>query len=114
MAYNKYGAKKTTLANGEKFDSRKEANRYCELSLLERAGRIKDLRKQVKYVLIPAQRDKTGKMLEYEASYIADFVYWDFSLGCEVVEDVKGVRTDIYKLKKKLMLWVHGIRITET
>ena len=114
MAYNKYGAKKTTLANGEKFDSRKEARRYCELSLLERAGRIKDLRKQVKYVLISAQRDKTGKLLEYEASYIADFVYWDFALGCEVVEDVKGVRTDLYKLKKKLMLWIHGIRITET
>ena len=114
MAYNKYGAMKTTLPNGKKFDSRKEAHRYCELSMLERTGRIKDLKQQVKYVLIPAQRDKTGKLLEREASYIADFVYFDIALGREVVEDTKGVRTDVYKLKKKLMLWVHGIRVEET
>ena len=109
MAGNKYGAK-----NGEKFDSRKEAHRYCELRILEKAKRIKDLRRQVKYVLIPAQRDKTGKLLEYECAYWADFVYYDFALGREVVEDVKGCRTDVYKIKKKLMLWVHGIHITET
>lgn len=114
MAGNKYGAKKTTLSNGEKFDSRKEAHRYCELRILEKAKRIKDLRRQVKYVLIPAQRDKTGKLLEYECAYWADFVYYDFALGREVVEDVKGCRTDVYKIKKKLMLWVHGIHITET
>lgn len=114
MAGNKYGAKKTTLQDGSRFDSKREAHRYCELRILEKAKRIKDLRRQVKYVLIPAQRDKTGKLLEYECAYWADFVYYDFALGREVVEDVKGCRTDVYKIKKKLMLWVHGIHITET
>ena len=114
MAGNKYGAKKTTLASGEKFDSHREAHRYCELRLLEKAKRIKDLRRQVKYVLIPAQRDRTGKLLEREVSYVADFVYYDFGLGKEVVEDVKGMKTDVYKIKKKMMLWFHGIHITET
>ena len=114
MAGNKYGAKKTALPGGLKFDSQREAHRYCELRLLEKAKRIKDLKRQVKYVLIPAQRDKTGKLLEREVSYVADFVYYDFGLGREVVEDVKGMKTDVYKIKKKMMLWFHGIVITET
>jgi hypothetical protein len=110
---SKYGNRKTTL-NGVKFDSQKEAQRYATLRLLERAGRITNLQCQVKFVLIPAQRDERGKLLERECSYVADFVYFDFALGREVVEDAKGYRTDTYKLKKKMMLWVHGIQITET
>ena len=110
---SKYGNTKTTL-NGVEFDSHKEAQRYAQLRLLERAGKISNLRRQVKYVLIPAQRDEKGKLLERECSYVADFVYFDLSLGREVVEDAKGYRTDTYKLKKKMMLWVHGIQITET
>ena len=110
---SKYGNRKTTL-NGVEFDSHKEAQRYAQLRLLERAGKVSDLRRQVKYVLIPAQRDERGKLLERECSYVADFVYFDFALGREVAEDAKGYRTDTYKLKKKMMLWVHGIQITET
>lgn len=110
---SKYGNMKTTL-NGVKFDSQKEAQRYATLRLLERAGRITNLQRQVKFVLIPAQRDQKGKLLERECSYVADFVYFDLTLGREVVEDAKGYRTDAYKLKKKMMLWVHGIQITET
>lgn len=110
---SKYGNRKTTL-NGVKFDSHKEAQRYAQLRLLERAGRITNLRCQVKYILIPAQRDQKGKLLERECSYVADFVYFDLTLGREVVEDAKGYRTDAYKLKKKMMLWFHGIQITET
>lgn len=114
MAGNKYGAKKTTLPDGTKFDSIKEAHRYCELRMLEKAKRITDLKRQVKYVLLPPQRDQSGKLLEREVSYIADFVYYDFALGQQVVEDCKGFRTDAYKLKKKMLLYFHGIQIKET
>ena len=91
---------------------RKEANRYQELLLLERAGAIKNLSRQVKFVLIPSQRDEvTGKVVERECSYRADFEYTED--GKTVVEDVKGFRTKEYILKRKMMLWKYGIRIRE-
>lgn len=110
---SKYHSKKTTY-DGMTFDSKKEAERYAELKLLERAGEIRLLERQKKYVLIPAQR-KDGKLIERECSYKADFVYMERH-GTEweaVVEDVKGIRTDAYKIKRKLMLYMHGIRIRE-
>ena len=107
---SKYHAKRITTADGT-FDSKKEYERWCELKLLERAGKIFDLRRQVKYELIPLQKTK-GKILEYPVNYIADFVYTEN--GKPVVEDSKGYRTAEYKLKRKLMLWVHGIRVRET
>lgn len=113
MSYNwtKYNNKKITV-DGQIFDSKKEANRYKELRLLEKAGAIKDLRMQVKFTLIPAQRDEaTGKVIERECSYKADFVYEEE--GETVVEDVKGFRTKEYVIKRKLMLWRYGIRIRE-
>lgn len=113
MSYNwtKYNNKKVTV-NGQVFDSKKEANRYKELLLLEKAGAIKDLRMQVKFTLIPAQRDEaTGKVVERECSYKADFVYEED--GKTVVEDVKGFRTKEYIIKRKLMMWRYGIRIRE-
>lgn len=107
----KYHNRKT-IVNGHTFDSKKEANRYSELLLLERAGAIHDLRTQVKYVLIPSQRSKeTGKVIERECSYKADFVYTEG--GETIVEDVKGFRTKEYIIKRKLMLHVYGIRIRE-
>lgn len=106
---NKYKAKKTEV-NGIMFDSRKEAGRYVELKMLEKAGYITDLRLQQKFVLIPAQK-KNGKTVERECSYIADFVYKEN--GKTVVEDTKGFRTDTYKIKRKLMLYVHGIEVKE-
>ena len=118
---SKYSNKKIQ-ADGMTFDSRKEYIRWCELSLLERAGKITDLQRQVKFILIPTQYEpytvnkngtlKRGKMIERECSYIADFVYTEN--GNKVVEDVKGFRTADYKIKRKLMLNVHGIRIKET
>jgi hypothetical protein len=111
---NKYGARKLTAPDGQVFDSVKEYHRWGCLRLLERAGKIKDLKRQVKYVLIPAQRDQTGKVVEREMSYIADFEYVDLDKGTKVVEDCKGFKTDVYRIKKKMMLWVHGIRIKET
>lgn len=113
MSYNwtKYNNKKITV-DGQIFDSKKEANRYKELRLLEKAGGIKDLRTQVKFKLIPAQRDEaTGEVIERECSYKADFVYEEDEKT--VVEDVKGFRTKEYVVKRKLMLWRYGIRIRE-
>ena len=109
---NKYGAKKIVV-NGDTFDSRMEARRWRELRLLQRAGEIDGLQRQVKYVLIPAQRDDSGHVIERPVSYIADFVYRDARTGGQVVEDVKGARTKEYIIKRKLMMWVHGIRIKE-
>lgn len=120
----KYGNKKITV-NGVTFDSKKEYARYWDLTMLERAGLITDLKRQVKFVLIPAQYEeyerfspKTGKRLkngtrvvEKECSYIADFVYTQD--GAQVVEDTKGMRTKDYIIKRKLMLYVHGIKIQE-
>lgn len=117
---NKYQNKKITVA-GETFDSMKEYNRFCELRMMQRAGIIADLQRQVKYILIPAQREpdtigkrggvKQGKLLEKECAYIADFVYKEN--GKEVVEDTKGFKTKEYIIKRKLMLWRFGIRISE-
>ena len=120
--YNKYGNNKTVVS-GIAFDSKREANRYQELLLLERAGAIKNLQKQVKYTLIPSQYEKVwkpqkevyvrGKCLERECSYIADFVYEDIKTGEIVVEDTKGFKTKDYIIKRKLMLYTHGIKIKE-
>lgn len=120
---NKYHAKKYASQDGEVFDSKREARRYEELCLLQRAGRIQNLRRQVKFILIPAQREPDrvgvrggrvkGASIEREVSYIADFVYVDSAIGKQVVEDAKGMKTKDYVIKRKLMLWVHGIRIRE-
>lgn len=106
---NKYGAHTVTW-NGETFDSKKELNRYLELSLLQRAGKIQDLKRQVRFELIPAQKED-GKLVERSASYVADFVY--MMDGKKIVEDTKGFRTKDYILKRKMMLFFHGIRIKE-
>jgi hypothetical protein len=118
---SKYRSRKVTV-DGETFDSKREYKRWCELKLAERAGEISELKRQVKFVLIPSQREKVwnreknifedGKVIEREVSYIADFVYKN-RLGLEVVEDTKGFKTKDYIIKRKLMLWVHGIRISE-
>ena len=119
---NKYHSKKVEI-NGIVFDSIKEAKRWAKLSLLETAGAISDLKRQVKFVLIPTQREpdtvgarggiKKGKVIEKECAYIADFVYKDLTLNETVVEDTKGFRTKDYIIKRKLMLYIHNIRIKE-
>ena len=106
MTRNKYHASKTEI-DGIRFDSRKEAARYSELKLLERAGEIRDLQLQVPFELIPKQEG------ERACTYVADFVYHIAGTGEMVVEDAKGMRTDVYKIKRKLMLWRHGIKISE-
>lgn len=121
---NKYHAKKIQTPDGV-FDSKKEYNRWCELKLLSRAGKITDLQRQVPFELIPAQyetyerynartheRISDGtRCVERAVKYIADFVYTEDEKT--VVEDTKGMRTADYVIKRKLMLWVHGIKIRE-
>lgn len=104
---SKYGNIKTRTSDGILHDSIKEANRWCELKLLEKAGAIQDLQRQVKFELIPKQDG------ERAVSYIADFVYTEN--GEKVVEDTKSpaTRTKEYILKRKMMLYFHGIRIRE-
>lgn len=106
---SKYKSKKVTQ-NGITFDSTKEARRFSDLSLLQRAGVITELQRQVKFELIPNQRIN-GKLVERACSYVADFVY--VQDGKKVVEDTKGFKTKDYIIKRKLMLWVHGIQIKE-
>jgi hypothetical protein len=109
MARNKYYSRKVTI-DGIEFDSQKEARRFCELRLLERAGRITELQRQVKFELIPSQKID-GKVVERACTYVADFVYTEN--GKKVVEDTKGFKTKDYIIKRKLMLHVHGIKIQE-
>jgi hypothetical protein len=123
------------VIDGIEFDSKKEGKRYCELKLLQRAGQISGLECQKKYELIPAQYEtvETGEYykvgerkgqpktkqvcIEQSVVYIADFVYQQD--GQTVVEDVKGYRDPSsatyakFVLKRKMMLWIHGIRIKE-
>lgn len=126
--YNKYGNKKITR-DGETYDSVKEYRRYNELLLLERAGAIQGLERQVAFELIPAQYEEvyTGEYykrgdrkgepkmkqicVEKAVTYYADFVY--FEGGEKVVEDTKGFKTPEYILKRKLMRYLHGIKIKE-
>ena len=121
MKKNKYHAHRVKVGD-EVFHSKKELRRWEELCLLEKAGQIKNLRREVKYILIPSQREiiwkngkpRQGKVIERECSYIADFVYEEN--GQTVVEDVKGgyaTKTPVYLVKRKLMLYVHGIRVRE-
>lgn len=105
----KYRNKKTII-NGIAFDSKKEAKRYQELLQLEEAGAITDLKLQSKFELIPSQRIG-GKVVERACTYKADFVYMQD--GEMVVEDTKGFRTKDYIIKRKLMLYMYGIRVHE-
>lgn len=128
---SKYHSKKMVVF-GITFDSRKEGRRYLELLDLEALGVITDLKRQVTFELVPNQYEdvptgevykqgaKTGqpkikrRVAEYAIKYIADFVYTD-ERGNMVVEDVKSpaTRTEAYILKRKLMLYIHGIKVQE-
>ena len=126
MMRNKFGNRKVTI-DGMTFDSKHEYQRWCELKLLVRAGKIHDLHRQVRFELVPAQyetyerfSEKSGKRLtdgkrcvEKAVTYVADFVYWDGDKM--VVEDTKSdaTKTEAYIIKRKLMLERHGVKIVE-
>lgn len=129
---NKCRNKPVVTPDGIEHASKREANRWLELKLMERAGEIRDLERQVVFNLIPRQvvvyprfgaggkRLKDGeRVIERGVDYIADFVYHDCRTGKKVVEDTKGFRDTSsavyakYVIKRKLMLWIYGIRIKE-
>lgn len=96
---SKYHNKKIII-DGIEFDSEKEGNRYIQLKMLKKAGMIKDLQLQVPYVILDGYK-KNGKTIR-AITYKADFVYYDIFLKKTIVEDTKGYRTEVYKLKKKM------------
>lgn len=123
---SKYHAQKTVV-DGITFDSKKEARRYVFLKGKEKAGLITGLELQKKFLLVPEKREEDyrdyskskggrlvkGKVIEYEVAYYADFYYFDCMTQEWIVEDTKGVRTPEYIIKRKLLLWLKGIRIHE-
>lgn len=108
----KYKSKKVTYC-GMVFDSKKEKDRFCKLEAMQARGEISGLQRQYKIELIPAQRIG-GKCVERACNYFADFAYYDSS-GVFIVEDVKSkaTKTPQYIIKRKLILWLHGIQISE-
>lgn len=125
---NKLGNKKVVV-DGIEFDSKREAVRYSELKLMERAKLISNLELQKEFELIPSQREPDtvgkrgeiikGKVIERPVKYIADFAYLDNRTGQLVVEDSKGYRNPAsteyakFVIKRKLMLYKYGIRVKE-
>lgn len=108
---SKYFNKKVFTDEGI-FDSKREYARWCDLKLLQRAGKIHDLRRQVRFRLCDTEYDEDGIAIIQYADYIADFVYVENDKT--VVEDCKGCQTEVYKLKKKWMYCKYGILIRET
>ena len=122
---SKYGNRKVIDGNGNKFDSKKEKDRYSELLMMEKAGLIQNLQRQVHFELLPAMYEnvvielktkfKEERKCVYRATeYIADFTY--LQDGQEIVEDVKAsirFQDPVYKLKKKMMYYIHNIKIKE-
>ena len=110
---SKYHNKITEIDN-IKFDSKKEANRYRELKLLEKGKQIVGLELQPRYTIQIAFTDSDG-VRHRKIEYAADFTYYDKKFDTQVVEDCKGMRTEVYKLKKKLFLYGHGgLKFIET
>lgn len=112
MEFRKYHNKKVII-DGIKFDSEKEGNYYLKLKMLEKAGKIRDLRLQVPFVLLETFKvdDRTYR----KTKYIADFTYYDDKNKLHVV-DVKSEATrkdKTYQLKKKLLAWKYGLEIEE-
>lgn len=111
--YNKYGNRKTVM-DGITFDSKKEAHRYWELKQLIKAKQISDLHLQVDFIVLHKGGDRYGNNFR-DIHYIADFVYWDNQKGHRIAEDSKGMKTEVYKLKKKLFMWAYPeIELIET
>ena len=106
---NKYHNRRISI-DGIVFDSQKEAHRYCELKLLEKKGKVFEMARQVPFVLIPQEKGNKGTLRQIV--YVADFVYLD-EKGQKHVEDVKGVKTAVYKLKKRLLWHLYKINIEE-
>ena len=110
FGYSKYRNEKVYL-DGIKFDSNRECQRYIELKTMQKAGLIKDLELQKRFVLQEGYVMQ-GKKIR-PITYVADFVYFDIENQKTVVEDAKGMRTDVYKMKKKMFEYRYQIPIIE-
>lgn len=108
---SKYGAVKTQV-DGVTFDSKAEAKRYSELKLLANTGAITELKLQPKFVLAPSVKFMNSKRATPALHYSADFAYFDRD-GRLIVEDVKGFKTAVYKIKRHLMKAMLGIEVSE-
>jgi hypothetical protein len=111
-APNKYRAQPTEV-DGIRFHSKKEARRYTELKLLVKAGEIHDLELQPRFPLMVPMRGSGPYERVHVADYVADFRYRQGKQGLLVVEDVKGMKTPVYRLKKKMVEAQYGLTITE-
>lgn len=100
-----------TVVDGIEFDSKREARRYFDLKLLQQAGKIRGFELQKRFELAPAV--KLDGRTKPALRYIADFYYVDVKTGQPVIEDVKGVKTDVYRIKKHLMKSVLNLEIVE-
>lgn len=110
---NMFGEK--VVMDGEVYNCMNDYYRWCDLRQLEIDGKISELKKYVKYVLLPAQRDGTGKIVEHEVSYIVDFEY--ILDGKKIAEDTgsyaRGAASQLISIKRKLMLHKFGIKVKE-
>lgn len=107
---NKFGAKKTVV-DGITFDSKAEGRRYSQLVLMQKAGQVAGLTLQVPFVLAQSVKFAGATRAKPALRYVADFVYTDVAAGVIVVEDCKGVLTEGFKIKRHLMLSVHGVDV---
>ena len=110
-SHQKYGNQRVTDEQGLKFDSKAEHRHWLHLAALAKAGKIMDLRRQVPFELAPAVVIQGRK--KRALCYVADFCYVDCETGEQVVEDVKGAVTDVWRIKLHLMATVHGIEVKE-
>lgn len=108
---------KKVVVDGIKFDSKKEARRYQDLLLMQRAGEISGLELQPKFELVKGVKFSGDARAKPAVRYFADFAYTDIKTGQRIVEDVKSPVTKekpSYKMKRHMMLAIHGIEVIET
>ena len=110
-AKHKYGAVKTVV-DGIKFDSKAEAARYEVLKILLKAGVISDLQLQPTWILADPVRYSDARRNKPALRYVADFSYIEVGTGRRCVEDVKGITTEAFEIKRHLMLALKGVEIT--
>lgn len=109
----KYRNKPCTVG-GEKYRSQREAKRHQDLMMLQKAGIIAGLTREVPFELAPGIKIEGEDRKRPAVRYVADFVYSEVKSGRIVVEDAKGMQTPVYRLKKHLLATVHGIHVRET
>jgi hypothetical protein len=109
---SKYGNKKAVSRDGTIFHSQRECKHYEELLLLQAVGDIYGLKTQTLFTLVPCQMESSKRVAERPVTYRCDFDYFDRQ-GRRHIEDSKGEKTQQYIIRRKLMLWVHQIKVEE-